>query len=1263
MPKRTFPINSGPRPKTLRVHVGLTGAREGDMLAGTTADTMHVLLRVHSGHVLAPTCWTEEAEALWSREELLEALARHAGIFGADWRVETEALMAARPTVAGVNHLPMGASCHHNIHLDCDCPATATFTVVCQGQWQEFADHHGHGQELQYIVDGQTPVTWRQILALFRTKGQSSGPGGAVNKDLLLRTTLYKVVPGPRPIAPGAPAISGLLAGPSPTDQTYELAGMVVRVPASAGARFAQVEEVAADVLAVGAAATGAAATGAAVGAAATGAAVGAAATGAAVGAAATGAAVGAAATGAAVGAAATGAAVGAAEVPRCRDRLSRLTGGALKSLVQKCLRFQAVSVDLEDGGPLVPTETVAVFALLLLFASPGTFSPELQLYTRGCTAALKRLAVILEEDCWVEARPVAQLMALALATQRMPEYHPPTTVVRAAAELVVRACRSPAIVAWRGGPAPTTLLLAPAEVQALQDAAALLRTLRSFAGDMDMADKVAELASNRLPLLFSPGRPAVMPVWHAVDQHTWRGVGHPMDNRPFSQLFARVFNQCTGLNPRLGPVDLSAVDDVRFAQWCCGSAVLGDRTPAPVAVGPPTVLAVPLDSGVLAAGVGPIAVLVRAGDRSVHLLVLLGLNRPEDEVVMFPPSRDPKDLFSKVTEEQRGLAIEEARSRSRPLNSPLLDETVAAFVDGEWAVGVGGQPWAVRQAQGGHVAVDTLEAGPALTPDNPTLRSILQHSWPVAVVEDAERLVTELAQRCPVPDVLRAVSLMTQQWSKVKMPTPALNGGLGSDQLAAYEGDGRVWRLLVLLSRLVPAALRPTTVPNFDVPVPIALRRLEEWLLRAVRLGGAVANTWPGRWPTIADCDARLMEHQRAAVHRMLERDQQADTGHFLVMDTGLGKTVTSLVYAHRWLCLHGGAVRHVVWVTPKNTPTNLIRQLRETWGVPVHLVPRVSAAAKPAKGQTRRVDLLPWAINVIEADHLRTAIDRGLADAAPRCFGIFDEVDEMYADTLRTSAARRLARLFSKFVAQTATLLRKNEKQLCDWLADTCPFPVDGSNMLVAASAMVAMQLDLGITRSETVERLPITDDLRAELRGMAGGRDWAGMARVVRRATDPGLVDRAVREALRDRQTWPRGGTLLVGESRDHVLALIDACNAGGLVLAGGFDTLELPSAGDYGVVVVPKHLVRSYNSAVRLGAMVTGVYPGNAAERHQLRGRLCRISQKRKEVAFTTVFVENTILDLLHRRHSSIDTMNITLQQLGEQFAESVLAPLR
>lgn len=93
-------------------------------------------------------------------------------------------------------------------------------------------------------------------------------------------------------------------------------------------------------------------------------------------------------------------------------------------------------------------------------------------------------------------------------------------------------------------------------------------------------------------------------------------------------------------------------------------------------------------------------------------------------------------------------------------------------------------------------------------------------------------------------------------------------------------------------------------------------------------------------------------------------------------------------------------------------------------------------------------------------------------------------------------------------------------------------------------------------------------------------------------------------------------------------------------------------------DAGVVITTKHRVTGYDMH-HLGCMVTGVYEGNAADRHQSRGRIKRIGQERTALYYQTVYPENTMLQLLLERHRSTDQKNASLDQVGEVF----LAKLR
>ena len=125
----------------------------------------------------------------------------------------------------------------------------------------------------------------------------------------------------------------------------------------------------------------------------------------------------------------------------------------------------------------------------------------------------------------------------------------------------------------------------------------------------------------------------------------------------------------------------------------------------------------------------------------------------------------------------------------------------------------------------------------------------------------------------------------------------------------------------------------------------------------------------------------------------------------------------------------------------------------------------------------------------------------------------------------------------------------------------------------MLVAASAMVSIQLELGIRACEREVLIPMTDAVRRACRELLDQRAWLGMARAVQAGTDDALVQEAVRLAKADRAVHPTGGVLLIADHLAHAEALNRACSAAG-VRTEGFDSLEASHATSVAIVVVTK-----------------------------------------------------------------------------------------
>ncbi|CAK9110536.1 Helicase ATP-binding domain-containing protein [Durusdinium trenchii] len=905
-------------------------------------------------------------EAEVGRDALVETVAKHFSIS----KAQAELRYDDFPTTEAPNHQPLGSGCCHGIEEECNCPPAATFVIVCQGVWQSFAEQHGHGSEMQAMVEERRVVCWRDVLQLMYTPGLPEG------KKLILRPRLFELVAGPQILSvvdekEDVLDVVKIFGGEGPA-LMLRLSGRVMRVPCGSSRAY-QVD------------------------------------------------------------------------VETIREAVKGLVVGTDEPELSYTGKLKVFLCIFECK--LIPAPVVAAASAALLFASKGGFSPELQLFTRGATAAFKRLAVILLEDAWIEEDNMASslegLLALGLVTQQMNDYEPSHHLIISSMRIAAKAAMSCSLIAWRKGKqGPSSI-------------------------------KVSESSkSGKLEMLHAHGRPDIMPLCHIVDQHTFRGVGHVLgagSGATFADRFHLLFDQCTGCNPRFS--DLAGfesrpeVQRARFAQNCCLNFALQKPRNALPLISDGTPVSLELDTGVLAAGVGPISVHVNAGSkRKKELLVLLGLRCPEDEVVMLKPVRATRDLFGELTEKERADAVTLARSHSHRVVSPLLPSSKEAqFRDGMWEVD--GCKWADLVSQGVKVKI------PLVCPPR----------WCDDLLKNPSRVCDLLDDDGALEDALRSTGAgMIADSDKI-------------DQLAAYDGDWKVYRLLALISRLVPAALRPTMPPNFQVVNSILLRVVEKWMMEGIQsrpadlhLPRSVGLETVGRWEEVQKCleqVAELMEHQREAIHCMVQRDEDLKCGgHFLIMDTGHGKTVTALVYAFRWLCQHGQNVKRLVWITPHGTVENLVKQLRDTWRVKTHVVPRISSAKKPKSGERYDLVLKDFMVNVIHADHLRAAIDKGLAAEATSSFFVFDEVDEMYAPTLRTSAARRLCQLCPKFVAQTATPLRKNESQLLAWLADTCSFPVDKQNWLVAASGMVSMQLELGIAAREEDVLVPMVDDALA-------------------------------------------------------------------------------------------------------------------------------------------------------------------------------------
>lgn len=965
-------------------------------------------------------------------------------------------------------------------------------------------------------------------------------------------------------------------------------------------------------------------------------------------------------------------------------------------------LLFSTRSSFVPDLGTHVRGPTAALKRLAVILVEDGWAQ----------RVSLEGLGLMSSDAAKNPSRALAALMGAALAATRLGAWHPTKEIVVSSMAIAIAAHQSPTLIDWRtvqAGGTPSARTARHVSKGHMLMAARLLRIVRSFPGDMDMCDAAAAMVGDdgRISVKMMPDdrpSPKAMPLCHTLDFHVYRGIAFTTAaGRPsFEGRHARIFDLVAGRNPRSDPLPLAEKDPetklVR-AQQRMVSAVLfpcgaGAAAPAATITG---TCAMPVDFGVLAAGVGKLGPYTvstttlenrqdgdpREGVVTWKLLVILGVESPE-EVVLYEPTVRDNERKPKITPTAKARAIAQARSATHAFASPVLrDYNRARYIDGAWTLlhrsTNASLRWSYDAPQTAAVHFRTIDP-----PDEPL--DIGKRAAMRVIVEERDRfsatpsmcanhaalvegVVHELSSKAeahglpPLALRLRLLAMVRGQYTDVAMPTPSKGGGLGADQLMVLPGDWLVYLSLLSISRIAPGALYPKLPPTFGVPDARLLRVVEKVL--ADKIIATPHPTWPQRFTAelqrlearfgTADVQRREpFDYQVALVDKMLHRDANAvvkPRGHFVSLDTGLGKTTVAMLYALR-AGTHGIAAR-VVWFTKKSIVASTVEEIVEMWGV------KNVCVVDPKAPEMDKLFSIVATDDISKVEKRRAKLVKKLHEVADTSIVVVDEVHFLYNSAIKTSVVRSVVDSCPRFVAMTATPTPARGQVVGErWIADSVGFPLTPKTFLVGAAQMVAARVSLDIEAKEMLLPLELPIEAAAAhaafLRGSV--QKWREAARCVREAVMPQVAKKIVELADADRAQTPGGGVLVFADDAADAAALTELVSA----QLGARDYRVAPRAGaekdaTVGVAITTKSDGAGYNF-VRVGTIVTGVYDGCAASRHQLRGRIRRHGQARRRVEYWTMYPKNTILELLLKRHSLVDSRNATLEAMAKEFVK-------
>jgi hypothetical protein len=380
------------------------------------------------------------------------------------------------------------------------------------------------------------------------------------------------------------------------------------------------------------------------------------------------------------------------------------------------------------------------------------------------------------------------------------------------------------------------------------------------------------------------------------------------------------------------------------------------------------------------------------------------------------------------------------------------------------------------------------------------------------------------------------------------------------------------------------------------------------------------------------------------------------------------MGKTLLAIRYLLEYAALNPGAKR-VLWFTDSSRATamdGVVRQhydeFKTKWGIPhVHFVR--SESELRGKEHLPGVFVMSYATLSMADDEAREAFAALLASLAPTSLLCLDETHKLYnPGVIRNGHCLTIMRASMRSVFLSASpASSKAQKLAVHFLQAATPFEVTDKNTMAAFSMMLSSRKTLGIKVIEHTQPVQVPVEVRTRsLDLIRSGGKWLDAERVVREACLAKMAEQSAKIAAFDRKQTPDGGAFVVVRNRAHgvaLAALIEAENPGIKVGWQGEDGADE----DASVSVVLQQISRAHGyNLPRLGMMLTMPYPSSHATRYQIRGRLTRLTQKRKAVEVVNLVPTDTVLGHLHKRQCRMDAKAESLEQVCKDWVKEVEA---
>lgn len=941
-------------------------------------------------------------------------------------------------------------------------------------------------------------------------------------------------------------------------------------------------------------------------------------------------------------------------------EKISWFTPGILKSLIQKCIRFNATYVEV-DG---VNYENLEILhrAFLMLAVHPGTFVPDLQKHVSGIESAMKRLAVSIVEDSYSSTTNVLTLFLAALAGRQNWKFS--SEFLEYCLELCSESLGNN-YLDYDFNSVANTDLNDEDELMCKT-----LDELKSFQTDINMLRSACE--RGWIPIEGTGEKHEVMDISHCFDHHCTTDVLYLLNLEDISPKEAVnvIWRESSKYNSRKHSFELNKeATNAKKRYWKF-------KTMNPDSVEPEEFstcsMKRKIDYSWISGIIGPVKTTINGSH-------VLGFFHP-DNISNIVSARDAsrKKDQPELTDEEKQMNEKMVLSKFEKFTR-LKEKSIGIdhdfiFKDEEFFFKDEDKN-IVSWKDFCDGSVDVIEIGESDYLDFDEIVDFITTMNVDGVITNWEDILDSKLTLLPISAVFR-ISMYIRSVSDEIATHQISRDGTGT-YLSVNFNDLYVFRFLCFCCFIAPGALKVKKSNSlritFDVTNMFIWNNIKAVIFKFI--GNCELYDWNDQiiqtfrslnlvhhddW-TLEDFDSReMMKHQRDATEQIMGRIQEGKRGNIIWIPPGGGKTFIVINILFR-LIQRKALPKYVVFTLPKEAYTSVENEFRQNkYKYPILPVRMLNGN----KGRKNKDDskLKPFYINFIKHDQLKSEeIYNDIVEHSSEIFFVFDEFHKMLAtNTQRTSVALEFSNICQNFIALSGTLLLNSDPSgLIEWTKQVVDFKLTKNNYTVGAASFASSKPNYGIEENNIPIEVDIPEDhiyyslVSSNIGGTARETKFREAVNECYNITQDAIVDLTL--------------SLLNSEDRDEhedhvfVVALNSTMQnwmeqkfieAGKRVFKISKDNSISMTPGthsDIDVVITTMSQNTGYNMTA-CKTKISGIYFSNQASRTQMDGRIIRLGQPSPYV--NLIYVHCGILSYTMKHYDDTKSLEKALSDLVE-----------